>query len=128
MKLAQVRVTEASTGIEILQWRLIDPARVFQSDAMGRVEFLLQKIHSPPARRDKQIAVDAIKIAVDFLLARDLFDLVDGGAMTLGREPQAFGTMKAFAFAQSFRLLNGSTKIPSTVPAQAPTSARTQIE
>src|SRR5439155_8759498 len=100
MELAQVWVAQTPPRLEILQRRLIDPVCLFQPDAMGRVQLLLQKFDSLPARRDEQVSVDAIKIAVDLLLARDRLDLVDRRAVAFGGELEPLEPVQLLDFRQ----------------------------
>jgi len=59
--------------------------------------------------REEQVSVEPLEITVNLLLFHNRFDLIDGGAVTLGREPRPALSMQALDF--EVAIINGVAQV-----------------
>jgi hypothetical protein len=91
MEAALVWEAQTGPGVPARDGRSLGPGDAREPDLPGSVEFLVeQRDFSPGA--EEQVAVQALEVAVDALLARDLLDAVNGGGLGLVDLPRLVET------------------------------------
>src|SRR6185437_11764359 len=92
MKLALSREAQAWTSRPRCR-QSIEHFHGSQTGTMSRLPFLLQEIRRF-TRRNEQIAIEALEITIDLLLLGDFANLLNGGGVTLRRQPRALGAVQ----------------------------------
>ena len=97
MKLRLLWKPQRCAGVVVAPGNALDFFNFSQSGTMCRRQFVVQNFLRL-ARRNKQVAVNSLKLAVDRFRFDYLFDFVDRRRMTLCGVPRAFFAMQLFEF------------------------------
>ena len=85
MKLALIGKSERRSGVEGGKRRLTDQFDVPKACAMGRFQFVFQKVPVIP-RRAKKVAIYAFKFTADSFRFDNPVNLIDGSSVALSSE------------------------------------------
>src|SRR5688500_14064807 len=87
------RKSQRDAGIPEIQRRALDDLGVGESGAVTRLELALEILPLAVAA-EKEVAVNALEVAVDVFHRRNRFDPVDRRGVNLGRHARAFAPVK----------------------------------
>jgi hypothetical protein len=84
---------KAGSRVETVDGRGAHPFEPLDAGAQRRLVFA-QQLVGVAARRQEEIAVEALEVAVDLLVRDDGADRLDGGGVALRGEPRAVGAVQ----------------------------------